>query len=119
MAGLLYVAAKEWITKKLCLLLLQQHLLQCYQQLRQFFLCLALCLYSPGIGVSSICPRLQSSCGDMGEASGKDCFVLAPCTSFVCLSGTGIAFTPSFRPKFLCSCGDNNCSIVIWYITNC
>ena len=34
----------------------------------------------------------------MSEASGNDCFVLVPCTGYVCLVGTGIAFTQSFRP---------------------
>ena len=48
-----------------------------------YFWCLSLCLYSPGIGVSSFRP-----CWDIGEVSGKDCFVLVPCT----------AFTKSFRP---------------------
>ena len=61
-----------------------------------YFLSLSLCLYSPGIGVSSFCPRLWSSCGDTGQASGKNCFVLVPCTCCVCLGGTGIAFTPPF-----------------------
>ena len=31
------------------------------------------------------CLRLWSSCGDIGEASFKDCFVLVPCTGCVCL----------------------------------
>ena len=44
-AGLLYVTAKEWIAKYLCILLLQQHLLQCCQLLRQlYFSWLSLCL---------------------------------------------------------------------------
>ena len=59
--------------------------------------CLSLCLYSQGIGMSSFCLRLWSFCGDMGKASAKDFFV--PCTGCMCLCGTGIAFTPLFRPR--------------------
>ena len=74
-------------------------------------------IYSPGIGVSSYCPRLWSSCGDMGDASGQDCFVVVLCTRCVCLGGTGVAFTD--LAQILCSYGNNNFIIVIWYITNC
>ena len=49
--------------------------------------------------MSFCCPRLWSSCGDMGDAAGEDCFVLVLYTSCVCLGGTGIVFTPSFRPR--------------------
>ena len=31
--------------------------------------------------------------------SGKYCFVLVPCTVFVCIGGTGVAFTPLFKVK--------------------
>ena len=81
-----------------------------------FFSCLSLCLYlySPGIGVSSLCP-----CGKMGEASGKDRFVLVPCTGCVCLGGTYVAFTPSFRPRSCATVAITIFITVIWYITNC
>ena len=84
------------------------------------FLCISLCLYSPGIGLSSYCPRLWSSFTDIGKASGKDCFVLVPCTGCVCLGGKVVAFTSSFRPRSCAAVHFYSCNLVYHhFLTPC